>query len=66
MTRIPSTEEPSYVGVLDAHTDFSTSNTEIAVTYDVGEYQDALFLYNENGVMCDYVYISARPDVVLE
>ena len=59
-------EEPSYVGVLDAHTDFSTSNTEIAVTYDVGEYQDALFLYNENGVMCDYVYISARPDVVLE
>lgn len=55
-------EEPSYMGELDGVTDFSTADKEIGVTYKVGDVFDALFLFDENGAMCDYVYISASPE----
>lgn len=55
-------EEPSYEGEMDGVTDFSTADKEIGVTYKVGDVFDALFLFDENGVWCDYVYISASPE----
>ena len=55
-------EEPSYEGEMDGITDFSTADKEIGVTYKVGDVFDALFLFDENGVLCDYVYISASPE----
>lgn len=55
-------EEPSYEGEMDGVTDFSTADKEIGVTYKVGDVFDALFLFDENGVLCDYVYISASPE----
>ena len=59
-------EEPSYIGEMEGVTDFSTADKEVGVTYKVGDNYDALFLFDEDGVMCDYVYISARPDGVLK
>lgn len=57
-------EEPSYEGEMDGVTDFSTADKEIGVTYKVGDVFDALFLFDENGVLCDYVYISASPETM--
>lgn len=59
-------EESSYIGEMEGVTDFSTADKEVGVTYKVGDNYDALFLFDEDGVMCDYVYISARPDGVLK
>ena len=31
-------------------------------SYEGEDVFDALFLFDENGVLCDYVYISASPE----
>ena len=53
-------EEPKFKDELPGITSFSTAEKEIGVVYKIGS-DDVLFLFNEDGVMCDYAYISAKP-----
>ena len=53
-------EEPKFKDELPGITSFSTAEKEIGVVYKIGS-DDVLFLFNEDGFMCDYAYISAKP-----